>query len=235
MSAAKSGHVVVATGLVREARIASDPYAHAVSGGGDARYLAGALDLEARNNACGVISFGIAGGLLPGLASGAWLVGKTVMTLTMRWRCDEAWTRTLHERLPGASLVDIVGADVPVMEPEAKRTLHEETRAAAIDMESHIAAQIAAAHHLPFAAFRVIADTANQSIPAVATVALAPGGGIDARAVVRSLAQRPTQTLLLVRSAIDAHRALRALLRGRRLLGPGLGFPNPSELMLDVS
>jgi len=49
------------------------------------------------------------------------------------------------------------------------------------------------------------------------------------------LARAPGQLPLLLRTAIDARTAFRALLRGRRLLGPGLAYPDFTELLLDVS
>ena len=234
MNAGLQLSVVAATGLIREARIAADPRVRAVAGGGDAAYLADALEREARRGACGIISFGIAGGLRSGFPAGTWLIGKSVATLTSRWHCDDAWTRTLCERLPGAVVVDLAGSDAPVTEPAAKRTLHAATHATAVDMESHVAARIAAAHRLPFAAFRVVADTVERTLPTAATIALAPGGTINGGAVARSLARRPGQIPLLVQSAIDARAALRALLRGRRRLGAALGYPDLRELAFDV-
>jgi len=113
--------------------------------------------------------------------------------------------------------------------------LHRATGAAAVDTESHIAAAVAAKHGLPFAAFRVIADSARRRLPPVASVALAPDGKIDRTAVLRSLTGTPGQIPSLLRTAVDARRAFRALLRGRRLLGPGLAYPDLGELLLDVS
>ena len=125
--------------------------------------------------------------------------------------------------------------DVLITEPDAKRALRRVTGAAAVDTESHIAAAIAAAHRLPFAAIRVVADSARRSLPPVALVALAADGKISGRAVLASLARTPGQLPSLLRTAIDARTAFRALLRGRRLLGPGLAYPDFGELVIDVS
>jgi len=227
--------VVAVTGLVKEARMASGPGVRAIAGGGDVRRLAQAIEREVRLGARGVISFGIAGGLIDSISAGDWLVARAIVTADERFSCDKTWTRALVERLRGAVSVDLAGCDAPITEAAAKRALHRATRASAVDTESHIAAAVAAAHKLPFAAFRVICDGVEQSLPPAAVSALSSDGTIRRAAVARALARDPRQIPSLARTAIDAHTAFRALLRGRRLLGPGLGFPNPREALLDVS
>jgi hopanoid-associated phosphorylase len=227
--------VVAVTGLAKEARIAGGPGVRAVAGGGNARRLAQAIERAVRLGAQGVISFGIAGGLTDTIAAGDWLVARAIVTADERFSCDEAWTRALVERLPGAMTVDVAGCDAPVMEAAVKRALHQATGASAVDTESHIAAAVAAAHKLPFAAFRVVCDGVEQSLPSAAVSALSPDGTIRRAAVARALARDPGQIPALARTAIDARTAFRALLRGRRLLGPGLGFPNLREALLDLS
>ena len=215
--------VVAASGLALEARIAAGPGVRGAIGGGDARRLSLVLEREVADGARAIISFGIAGGLIPDVVAGTWLVGRGVATEAGYRRCDDAWTRSLIARLPNARLADLAGSDVPVADADAKRALHLATAAVAVDTESHIAAAIAAAHRLPFAAFRVIADGANRNLPAAALIALGPEGRVDVAAVLRSLARTPTQLPLLARTAIDARAAFSALLRGRRRLGPLLG------------
>ena len=232
---AASRAVVAVTGLAVEARIASGAAVRAIAGGGSANALVDALERELALGAVAVMSFGIAGGLAEDLASGTWLVGRAVVSAEARWPCDAAWARTLAERLPGARTVDLAGVDAPVTEPAAKRALRRATGAASVDTESHLAAAIAAAHGLPFAAFRVVADSVRRSLPPVASVALAPDGKISGRAVLGSLGRAPAQLPSLLRTAIDARTAFRALSRGRRLLGRGLAYPDLGELVVDVS
>jgi hypothetical protein len=50
-------------------------------------------------------------------------------------------------------------------------------------MESHIAAEIAAAHQIPFAACRVIIDAAHRALPSAAGAALDSNGSVDVFAV----------------------------------------------------
>jgi len=230
-----SRRVVAVTGLIKEARIATGPGVHAIAGGGNAPALAAALERELARGAGAVMSFGIAGGLAEELVRGTWLVARSIVTPAQRWPCDAAWARSIAERLPEAWTADLAGVDAPVTDPAAKRELHRATGAAAVDTESHIAAAIAAAHGLPFAAFRVVADSAQRSLPPVASVAVTSDGNISRGAVLGSLARTPAQLPSLLRTAIDARTAFRALLRGRRLLGPGLAYPDFGELFVDVS
>jgi hopanoid-associated phosphorylase len=232
---AASRPVVAVTGLAKEARIAAGPGVRAIAGGGNAPVLVAALERELARGACAVMSFGIAGGLAEDIASGTWLVARAIVTPAERWKCDAAWARSIAERLVGACTADLAGVDAPVTEPAAKRALHRATGAAAVDTESHIAAALAAAHGLPFAAFRVVADSVRRRLPPAASVALTSDGNISGGAVLGSLARTPAQLPSLLHTAIDARTAFRALLRGRRLLGPGLAYPDLGELLFDVS
>ena len=71
---------------------------------------------------------------------------------------DPAWSRRLLNMIDDAVHAPIIGVDEPISQPAAKRELHRATGAAAVDMESHIMARVAAAHRLAFAAVRVIVD-----------------------------------------------------------------------------
>ena len=102
-------------------------------------------------------------------------------------------------------------------------------------MESHIAAEIAAEHGIPFAACRVIIDAARRVLPPAAALGLRPDGTPDVGAVMRSVLKMPSQLPDLVRTAFDARIAERALSRGRKQLGVGLGFPYYNEFAFDLA
>jgi adenosylhomocysteine nucleosidase len=229
-----STQIVAVTGLAKEARIAAGRGIRTFVCGGGGAGVNDALERELARGALAVISFGIAGGLAENVASGTWLIARSIVTSVARWPCDAAWTRLLSERLPGALTVDLAGVDTPVIELAAKRALNGATGAAAVDTESHVAAGLAAKYRLPFAAFRVVADGAQQQLPPLARVALATDGTIRGAAVLKSLVRAPAQIPLLLRTALDARAAFRALLRGRRLLGPGLAYPELGKPQLDM-
>jgi len=198
-----------------------------------ASQLVASLEAAAKRGAAGIISFGIAGGLAPDLNAGDWVVGSGVRTEQGHFPTDRGWARALLEVLPSAVHAEIVGTDTPVAEPSEKRRLHLRTGAVAVDTESHVAARIAAAHRIPFAACRAVIDPAHSLLPPAAMYGLRHDGTADVFAVLRSVVRQPSQLPALTRTALDARTAASALRRGRRLLGAGLGFPYFSEPVLD--
>ena len=136
--------------------------------------------------------------------------------------------------LPSAVHADISGSDTPVVGQGDKRSLYEATGTVAVDMESHIAARIAAAHGVPFAACRVIIDPAERTLPPAALVGMRSDGTPDVLAVIRSLVRQPQQVFALLRVVADARAARSALFRGRRLLGADLSFPRLDAMQLGL-
>jgi adenosylhomocysteine nucleosidase len=222
-----SGGIVAVTSLALEARIAGGPGVSVICSQGER--LAAALESAVELGACGIISFGVAGGLAPGLAVGDWIAATAVITGQRRFPTDPRWTRSLRDRLPQAVQADILGMDTPVADPAQKKLLYAQVGAVAVDMESHIAAEIAAAHRIPFAASRVIIDPADRPLPPAALVGLRSDGTPDVVAVLRSVLVQPGQLPALVRTALDARIADAALRRGRRMLGEGLAVPDFGE------
>jgi hopanoid-associated phosphorylase len=218
--------VVAVSGLVFESRIAAGPGVRTVAGGGDGHRLAAALEREFVLGATAFISFGIAGGLAKAAIPGTWLVANNVVAPGKRWAVDMTWAAALSRSLPGAVIADLAGADVIIAAPEEKLALEAATGAFAVDTESHIVAAFAAAHGVPFAVFRVIADPVSQGLSKAASLGMRTDGTVNRRAVSGSVLRAPGQLPLLMRNAIDARIALRALSRGRRLLGPRLGYPD---------
>ena len=205
-----------------------------VAGGGRSTALANAIECEVATGARAIISFGLAGALMPTLVSGALLVASEVVGPEKKFPVHAEWTRTLLQRLPAAIHVALAGSQTVVADPASKAHLHAQTGASAVDMESHIAARIANEHGLPFAALRVIADPLSRTIPPAGMIAMRADGTIALIAVLRSLARTPSQLPQLLRVGYDAQIALRNLGRYRRLLGNTLGYADLDELLLHV-
>ena len=222
--------VVAVTGLAFEARIAGG-----VTVISDGQRTGTTLNAEIERGSRGVISFGIAGGLAPHLSPGQWVVASAIVSDRDRHSTDRDWSERLLRALPGAVHATIAGSDVPVGDPRAKRALHDRTGAIVVDMESHLAARIAAAHGLPFTACRVIVDPAHRNLPPAALLSLRPDGNPDVAAVLRSVVEQPLQLPDLMRLALDATIARAALRRGRALLGPALAFPDLEDLRMDLA
>jgi adenosylhomocysteine nucleosidase len=227
--------MIVVVGLKFEARIAAGPGVQVICSG-DGQDLAPSLSRAIMVGDCrGLVSFGVAGGLAPNLKPGTCVVGSAIVSGSTRLQTDPEWTKRLLRTIPNAVSGVLAGVPAPVASPAAKRRLHEKTGAIAVDMESHIVASVAAAHGLPVAAIRVITDPAVRALPAAALAAMRPDGTTDIAAMIRSVVRRPHELPALFRTALDARAARATLLRGRQLLGPGLGLPNVREFELDMT
>jgi adenosylhomocysteine nucleosidase len=216
--------VLIVTGLVQEARIAAGPGMTVICSSSDPQQLRALLTVFDPTTIRGVISFGVAGGLDPSLKSGDVVVATEVLAGDTRWLAGLALN---EEMIAGVALGSrrvvrgsLAGAEQVVAARHIKAALHLETGAAAVDMESHIAAAYAAESNLPFAALRVIADPASRALPALAVSALKPNGDVDLGKLLRGVARNPTTLRALVSTGLDFNRALRSL-RGCRgfLLG----------------
>lgn len=216
--------VLIVTGLVQEARIAAGPGMTVICSSSDPRQLRALLTVFDPATIRGVISFGVAGGLDPTLKSGDVVVATEVLAGDARWLAGLPLNEELiasvglgRRRIVRGRLA---GAEEVVAACHLKAALHSETGAAAVDMESHIAADYAAKAGLPFAALRVVSDPAHRALPALAMAAIKPNGDLDLRKIMRSVVRNPTTLRDLVSTGIDFSRALKSL-RGCRgfLLG----------------
>ena len=234
-------YILVATGLRREAKLIARPGVVAVACGGHGAVLETALEARiARERPLAVMSIGIAGALDPELGVGD-VVQNTVRHSRAGGNPGTSTSEVLGSRFRGnddresntdRSGQEIIGVDHAVTTVAAKAALRAATGAAAVDMESHVAARVAAHHDLPFAALRVISDTAHHDLPPAACVPLRPDGSVDLPAVLAALARQPGQLPALLRLARDTSRAL-AVLAG--LLRRFDGLPRDRLLGLDLS
>ncbi len=215
--------VIAFVGMAFEARIAAGPGV-LVFARNARRELAATAANAARQGYRGIISFGVAGGLAAHLRAGDWVVASSVVEAQGPIPTDAAWSRRLLEAIGDAHHAPILGVDTPVAEPTTKHELHRTSGAAAVDMESHIVARLAAAHGLAFTALRVIVDPVERMIPPAALVGMGPDSRADTTAILRDLIARPAQLPLLARVTWDAFVARAAMQRVRRLLGPHFGL-----------
>jgi adenosylhomocysteine nucleosidase len=215
--------VIAFVGMDFEARIAAGPGVLVVCRTAGSE-LATVADSAVRHGYRGMLSFGVAGGLASHLRAGDWVVASAVRDSQTVRPTDAAWSRRLLNMIDDAVHAPVVGVDAPVAEPATKRELHRATGAAAVDMESHIVARVAAAHRLAFAAVRVIVDPAHRPVPPAALLGMRPDGRADVSAILRDIMTRPSQLRPLARVAVDAFAARAAMHRVRRQLGPHFGL-----------
>ncbi len=207
----------IVTGLAAEARCLSraarrsPTLIHIVNASGDPTVAAQSL---AAMGVGSLMSFGIAGGLDPALAPGRVIVATAVIDCQgERFDCHAAWRDGLIAALGHLSPVaaPLVGSESPLVALADKRAFHALYGAAAVDMESHAVARVAARAGLPFAAIRAIADPAGRALPSAALAGLSDRGAVRAGQVLRELARHPRQLPDLVRAALDTRKALDAL------------------------
>jgi hopanoid-associated phosphorylase len=226
----KHPRIAIVVGMKAEGRIADASKDLTIIGGGSAAQVEAGLSQVMRRAKAegrplqGVLSFGVAGGLAAHLKSGDLILPTMVHTGSQAYACHVGWSASLSKNLPHAHRGAMVGVDVMIGSPEAKRKLHRDHGALAVDMESHGAARFAEAWGLPFAAVRAIADPHHRVLPPAALVGLKADGSANVKAVLAALARRPNQLGPLILTALDAQAGMRALLRSRLLLGGLFGF-----------
>lgn len=235
MSGLASLAVLAVTGMKAEARVAAGAGITTLVSGGDSARLALLLQAYLTGGAKAVISIGIAGGLAPELPAGTIVVADAVEDGETRWAVNPAWRHNLRSMLPAAVSGDISGVDRAVADRHAKASLYRRSGALAVDMESHVAARLAAQHRVPFAALRIIADPAERTLPRAALDGMRPDGGTDIAAVLRALVLRPSDLPGLIHTAFDARAAFATLKRSRLRIGEGLGFGEPTRDRPDIA
>jgi nucleoside phosphorylase len=176
----------------------------------------GASHRLAAAGATGLVSFGLAGGLDPGLAAGAiFLPTEVVSGEGLSVATSDSWRERLanalaeqHPRCEGS----LLSSAAPVADAGDKALARARTGAAAVDMESLAIGQVAAARALPFLAVRVIVDTAEDTLPK-SVVAASGGGEIRTGLMLRGLLRAPADVIGVMRLALRFRVASRALRR----------------------
>jgi len=208
--------VLAVCGLKREAKLLEKARVRVAIG----------ADFEVASDIRGIVSIGIAGALAPEMEVGDIVIAERVVTACEAFETDAKWTARLAASFPSATIGAILGRGTIADTAEVKALLHDATGAVAVDMESHLAADAALTHGLPFAALRVISDRADRSLPPAALVAMNPDGSIALGRVLWSVAKGPGQIGALIRTGRESDKAFAELLRCVETLGPGLRGPD---------
>lgn len=224
-NAAPSPRLLFISGLKHEAAIARAPDALAICGGG--AFVRAKL-AEATAPLRLTVSFGLCGGLDPALRSGDVVIGTRVVAGGASVVADESVAHELAARLRAAgervSLGAVADVEAPVLTRAAKAELRNATMAAAVDMESQIAARFAADRDAPFAILRVVSDPADRDLPPLVMKAVRSDGSLDLGAVALGLINSPAQAPRVIAAARDSAVAFAALRRCRRLPGLFVGL-----------
>ncbi len=154
-----------------------------------------------------LVSFGLAGALVPGLAPGTLVTASKVVdgNGTVLWESEPL-------RVPGALTAVVCDAGLVVDDPAARQDLARETGAVVVDTES---ATLAATGRLA-GVVRAVSDTPERPVGRLAHAAV-PDGRTDWRAVLRAFLAEPLTTL---RTAAGAREALASLRLAAASLAP---------------
>lgn len=167
------------------------------------------------NGACGLMTFGLAGGLDPALTAGSVLLPHEIIAWTgARFATAAPWRERLLARLPRIPVVPgaLLSSPQPMASREDKAAAFSATGAIAVDMESAAVAQRAAEHRLPFVCLRVVVDTAHDVLPG--SVARASrGGSVQVGRLLLGLAMAPREIAGLLMLARRYRAAMQELRR----------------------
>ncbi len=177
----------------------------AYSGSGANNASAAALLLIA-NGATRLISWGCAGGLAPNINSGDLMLANSLISVDGNTDVTESITKTWHTNTHQhlthhvtlhcgllAESADIVSSSI------AKQSLHQQTGALAVDMESIAVAKIALQHKHPFLVIRSIVDPVNLDLPVAISQSLNAEGDVVMRKLLVFILRNPKEIPALIK------------------------------------
>jgi nucleoside phosphorylase len=236
-----SGSVGIVTALASEARALArrSVRVRAVSmlDAGDTLWLAGMGQQAARegslalieSGADALVSFGVAGGLAPGLRSGTLFCPSCVLDERSRdYLPDAHWRAALINRLSAANLPlikegSLLSLPAPLLTVTEKGSMRERHQSLAVDMESAAIGAVAAERGIPFLVLRAIVDEREDNVPAPLQAGVDAWGRPLAGRMLVTLLRHPHLLAELPGLATRMGKATRALRAAAQAAGTGLG------------
>lgn len=167
-----------------------------------------------------LVSWGLAGGLDPGIAPGTLVIADQVVIATgARYPTDQGWRQRILSALPPQVLAieaPLLASDAVAATAQGKATLLHRYAAVAVDMESGGIARVASCYGLPLLALRVVVDPAGMALPPVFAEAVNEHGALRLPHLVNALARQPRMLWSLLELARNAQAATSTL----RRIGP---------------
>lgn len=141
-----------------------------------------------------LLSFGIAGGLTPKLRVGDVVFSNHVVTAL-----DESYgKRPASRKLEALSMsaakslqMSVCGVDDIIFDPTDKARIHQLTRAAIADMESHGVARAAHEAGIPFFVLRAVSDGVNDHLPTFVANGVNEDGTPNLKPILLALLKNP--------------------------------------------
>jgi adenosylhomocysteine nucleosidase len=216
-------------GLEAEARLLRKAGIPALVTGGDPKRGKRAAEQAIAQGAEALLSFGIAGGLKPGLAPGDLIVPRTVSSEAgQTYLVEEGLRAAVRRALNKAGIAvarraQLIGLEAPAATRAAKEALFKDHGASVCDLESLHVARAAYRAKCPFLVLRAVADPAERDLPPAAREGLDAKGRPAYGRVLRSLARNPLQVSALAALARDTRAALKSLFGGLDVVQAVLG------------
>jgi adenosylhomocysteine nucleosidase len=177
-----------------------------------------------------LMTFGMAGGLDPGLKAGSIVLPTELISPSgVRFITCRAWRERIAAAVSSSRAVsegNLLTSTSAIGSLAAKAAAYKSSGAVAVDMESAAVAEVAAAARLPFIAVRVIVDTAADVLPR-AVVAASRAGRVQMGRLIAGLLFAPGQIQPLIRLSQRYRAALRSL---RVVVETGALAPHDTDL-----
>lgn len=177
----------------------------------------------------GILSFGMCGGLAPGLPVGGVVLCSELITDQGIYYPDLIWNNKLSQTLDIAPSIYYSTGQFNLADTPAQRAaLYQKYNAVAIDDESGPMAEFAGSRKIPFAVLRVVSDAWDDTVPLAARNALNPDGSSNVGSIISWLEAHPDQAAGqvwdLAGIALDYNNAANVLLRVGRQVGQFFQF-----------
>ncbi len=161
-----------------------------------------------------LMTFGMAGGLDPGLKAGSIVLpAELIAPSGARFITCRSWRERIAAAVSSSRAVsegNLLTSALAIDSVAAKAAAYQRSGAVAVDMESAAVAEVAASARLPFIAVRVIVDTAADVLPR-AVVAASRAGRVRTVRLLTGLLLAPGQIKPLIRLSQRYRTAIRSL------------------------
>ena len=163
-----------------------------------------AANLLIQQGATRLISWGCAAALSPNLQSGDLVLADGLISSDNETiSLDSVWYKHVKTALEKLSLESKTGfglrngnlleSKILVAKSTDKQQLYQQTRAAALDMESVAVAKVSQTHSIPFLVIRAIADPVSMDLPEAVSVALNAQGDVEILKLLKFLCTHPKE------------------------------------------
>ena len=153
--------------------------------------------------ATSLVSWGFAGGLLPGVPAGSLILPEHIVAADQTvYKVDPFWHEELRSRLGayvGLYRGTLAESAAVLADSAAKTAFFHRTGATAVDMESASIAMAAKEANVPFMVIRAIMDGAEMVIPRSILNSIDEFGRVHPSRLLSCLVRRPAELMALIR------------------------------------